>query len=839
MIFKFFLLKEFKKFPFFFLLLALTVFLGTSGLVGIKIITKQVQDKLDENSKQLLTSDFEVTARRDLKDNEKEILNKILSQISHQTYKVIDVYSMVTQVKGGQSRLAEIRATEGDYPFYGKVTVKESSFGSGLLISKDLSELWDIKKGDELQIGETRLQVEGIVTHDTSEGFRGFSLAPRVYISLETLSKTGLIRPGTTGQFSYHYHFSDFKDTQALKSEIYKQIKDNAIKVYMPEDSSEQTGRVIKLISNFMSLSALVGLVLSLVGVFYLYQSHLSARLKDLCLLHLFGKKKIQIIGGILSQFSIVFFTIVLIQLLLLMPFYRELTEIVSPYIGLELSTHIDYSSLLREIPLLFFLSMLILVPLLLGLMRTGMGAQLKASKISMGKFRFYDFIPFVFFLWGLSCYLAQSFRIGNLFFGSLVVLFLVSTLVIKLLQLVLVKLIRGKGLLLPTVESGMAMRGLLRSGHRLTLSFLSLTLGATLISLVLQLDHMIKGELSTGENRPGLFIFDIQEEQKDDLMKFSEENGTPIEAVTPMIRARLEKVNGKKYIRPKSSVSMNTREDEEENRMRNTGLNLTYRNYLSPAEKIIEGEPFPESYDESRPAFISLEKRWAERVGVEIGDQLSFDVQGVELEGVVRNIREVKWTTFYPNFFVTIEPGVLEGAPKTFLAVLPAKHSNQKKQFQLKTITTFTNISFIDVEEMINKLAGLFEKSRKAIEIISWLSLAIGLVILYGLSHDQVYRRYYDLALMKSLGFSSLRLRLNLIYEFGAIFLMAIILGFFMGWAMAQLIGKEVFKLGFSFEFSRMFYPGLFLAVLCLVTIIGSSWRAVKSRPRELLSDI
>ncbi|MGE3610011.1 MAG: ABC transporter permease [Bacteriovoracaceae bacterium] len=839
MIFKFFLWKEFKKFPFFFFLLGFTLFLGTSGLMGIKLITQEVKEKLDENSKQLLTSDFVVSSRRDLKASEKEIIDQIVSAHENKTYKVIDLYSMVTQVKDGQSRLADIIGIESGYPFYGKVTLKEGSFREGMYVSKDLADLWNIKIGDELQIGSQKFKVDDIILHDTSEGLRGFSLAPRIYLPLAKLSQTGLIRPGSTGQFSYHYLFPKTKDLTSLKKSIYKKIKDTAVKVYMPEDSSEQTGRVIKLISNFMSLSALIGLVLSLVGVFYLYQSHLIARLKDLCLIHLFGKQKIEIALGIVLQFSLVFILVVLSQLILIAPAHQTLSKVISPYIGLELSPSINYASILKEIPLLYLLAISVLIPLLMGIMRTSMGVQLKSAKLSMGKFRFFDFSPFCLILWGLSCYLGQSFKIGNIFFGSLAIIFCVSSCFILILQWFLKKWLSHRDLRNPNVELGVALRGLLRSGHRLTLSFLSLALGTTLITLILQLDHNIQNELKTGENRPGLFLFDIQEEQVEDLIQFAKAQETPIESVTPMIRARLEKINDEKFIKPKSSVSMNTREDEEENRMRNTGLNLTYRNFLSPAEKIIEGKPFPKQYDEGRLPFVSLEKRWAERMKVEIGDKLTFDVQGVEIEGRVINLREVKWTSFYPNFFVTLEPGVLDGAPKTYLAVLPAKFSSHKKVFQRQAVAAFPNISFIDVEEMIQKLSGLFEKSRKAIELISWLSLLIGLVILYGLSHDQVYRRFYDLALMKVLGLSAGRLRLNLLFEFGLLFILAISMGAFLGWIMAQVIGKEVFKLGIGFDLIRMLAPVCLLVVLCLTTIFVSSWRAVKARPRELLSDI
>lgn len=842
MILKFFFIKEMKKYPFFFLLLFFTLLLGTMGLVGISIVSGEVQDKLKKNANELLTSDIAVSARRDLFPQEKEALDKIFAKYPHSHYRIVDIYSMITHLREKASRLVEIRNTQPGFPFYGQITLKEGNFSSeGLYISKDLADLWQVATNDDLQIGEVVMRVSGIVTDDSSMGLRGFSLAPRIYMPFSKLAETGLIKPGATGSFSYHYKLKNFSDQTIaeIKKEIYANIKDSAVKITLPQDSSEQTGRVINTITNFMALSALIGLILSLVGVFYLYQSHLLARLKDLCLLNLHGLSKSAIIAGIIAQFTFVFALVVAVELILVIPVYKAIAPILSNNLGMELSGEVNLMSALAEIPFLYGLALFILIPLLFGLMRTAMGLQLKASKLSMGRFRFWDFIPFIGALWLFSCYLSHSFRTGNIFFGSLMVVFLVSTLMVRGSQKVITKIIGNRGLLLPSIENGIALRSLTRSGHKLTLSFLSLAMGATLISLILQLDKMILKEFALDNKKPSLFIFDIQEDQMEPLKELADKQGSPLAFITPMIRSRLEKVNDKKFVRQKRSFDFRSREEDEDARFRNNSLNLTYRDYLTDAERIIDGSPFPPGgAPDDRLPYISIEKRWSQRMNVKIGDKLTFDVQGVEFEGMVHNIKEVKWTSFYPNFFVTVEPSIIEAAPKTFLAILPSGPKDKKLALQRAAVQEFPNISFIDVGELVGKLSGLFEKSRQAIEVISWLSLAVGLVILYGLSHDQVYRRYYDLALMKSLGFSAGRLRMNLLYEFGALFLGAMSLGLFLGWLIAQLIGKEVFKLSPSVDWGRVLYPALILTILCLVTILMSSWRAVRAKPRELLSD-
>lgn len=840
LIFRFFILKEVRKYPFFFLLLIFTLLLGTLGLTGINVVSRQVQEKLKDNAKELLTSDLSLSARRSLKVFEKEALDEVMSKRPHDHYEVIDVYSMVSHTRSGESRLVEIRGFEGNFPFYGEITTLTGKFSEDLYISSDLGKLWGIEAGDEIVIGKLKVNVKGIVTEDSSLGIRGFSLAPRVYLPLKFLFETKLLNEGSTGNFAHHYKIKDANPflTSEIKDELYKKIADGAVKVILPEDSSEQSGRVINVITNFMALSALIGLILSLVGVFYLYQSHLVARLRDFALLNLYGLSRVKILTGVMVQFSVVFLFVFLLQLFIVVPGYKLLAPSLSLSTGIDLPLNPNLSSLLRLFPFLYLLALSILVPLLMGLMRTSMGSTLKASKLSMGRFRFYDFIPFLVSLWFLSSRLSENYRTGSIFFACLMLIFLLSTLLIKIIQFFLRRYIQSKGLRLPNVESGIAMRGLVRSGHKLTLSFLSLAMGATLISLILQLDHKIQGELEVSDDKPGLFIFDIQDEQMEDFEKFSKDFGTPIEAVTPLVRARLESVNGVLFEKKKNPFAIRDRESDDF-RQTNNALNITYRGFLTPAENIIEGSHFPpEGSNGEGVAKVSLEKRWAQRMDLSLGDKLTFDVQGVSFDGVVYNIKEVKWTSFYPNFFVTLEPGFLEGAPKTYLAVYPSGQADKKSLFQRQAVEKFPNVSFINVEEIVGKLAALFEKSRQAIEIISWLSLGVGLVILYGLSHDQVYRRHYDLALMKSLGFSEKELRMSLIYEFGFLFLISMTLGFSLGWAMANIIGKEIFKLPWSIDWVRVIVPVICLIILCLTTILVSSWRAVRSKPRELLSD-
>ena len=64
----------------------------------------------------------------------------------------------------------------------------------------------------------------------------------------------------------------------------------------------------------------------------------------------------------------------------------------------------------------------------------------------------------------------------------------------------------------------------------------------------------------------------------------------------------------------------------------------------------------------------ISIERDVARELGVGVGDEIVWDVQGVPLTTRIASLREVDWARFEPNFFVVFAPGALESAPQTAL---------------------------------------------------------------------------------------------------------------------------------------------------------------------------
>src|SRR5262249_31689239 len=151
------------------------------------------------------------------------------------------------------------------------------------------------------------------------------------------------------------------------------------------------------------------------------------------------------------------------------------------------------------------------------------------------------------------------------------------------------------------------------------------------------------------------------------------------------------------------------TREAQQERDFKNRTFNLTYRSELSESETLAVGKDFsPIPYEwetaDELPE-ISLEVRFANRLKIHLGDSMSFDVQGVPVEGRVVLMRRVKWLSFQPNFFVQFQPGVFNDAPKSFLASIPKLEAAEKDVLQNEIVRRFPNISVIDVSQAIARI--------------------------------------------------------------------------------------------------------------------------------------
>ncbi len=815
-------------------LFTLNLTIGLIGFAFILLFRDNISFALEERAKTMLSADLAISGRRSLSEDERKAVEVYLRGKKTEVSKIIELYSMgKTLNEKSISRLLLIKAVESNYPLIGNVHLTDGREFSPVFfqkaiksnfvyISEEVAYQFNLKKTEKLKLGKHVFTVDGIIESDSTSVMRGFGLAPKVYIPKVLLDKTDLIQFGTVAWYSDFFMLKKHLSLEKEKLELEKRIEDPAIKVKSPRNSSQQLGRVIGYLSDYLGLIGVVALLISSVGGSYLFQNYIFERIKQIGILKSLGLSKYKITASfiiIILGLGLISTVITLIISQLLLPIALSFAK---EWVSIDLTNQIGFDIFVIVFLIGVMTNLLICPPVLFQIFKLKTINLLNAQIGLSDKKQILFYIPALGFLWGLSIWQSHSFKIGSVFTFSLLSIFV---LVLGLLPLLLNKLsdkLKEKSLLRPySLAFGVAVRLMVRNRISTVFTILCLATGFSLISVIAQVDKGLTQELTTKETtRPSLFMFDIQDNQYEDLKEFALNHKIPLLEPTPMIRARLTKKNGVKVERVQETEGFRTREEDGERRFNNRGVNLSYSLELNDAESIVEGRPFSGVYSGDGKVEISLEKRYAKRLGVSVGDELTYNVLGVDVEGVIVNLRQVKWTSFLPNFFTVIQPGVLEDAPKTFLAAVKKQSKEEQYKTQDLIVSKFNNISIISVSELITKILEMFEAMAWAIGIMSFCCISVGIFVLFSIVQSQLRKKHIDFALQKIMGMSSQEIFKSFLWEYLTLVFISLFMGTCFGVIISYIVSILFLDGIFVFNFEFFFIFNLGALIFCYLVV-------------------
>src|SRR6185437_2871380 len=153
---------------------------------------------IEEQAKNLLGADLALSSREPFSSAEEDLFRRIGGEQSRETA----LSTMISFERGGGTRLVQLRALEGGFPFYGKLeseppdAVGKFSNGEGALLDGSLMAQFNAKAGDTIRLGNLTTRIAGELKKVPGESVALSAIAPRVYISMRDLGQTGLVRTG-------------------------------------------------------------------------------------------------------------------------------------------------------------------------------------------------------------------------------------------------------------------------------------------------------------------------------------------------------------------------------------------------------------------------------------------------------------------------------------------------------------------------------------------------------------------------------------------------------------------------------------------------------------------
>ena len=217
-------------------------------------------------------------------------------------------------------------------------------------------------------------------------------------------------------------------------------------------------------------------------------------------------------------------------------------------------------------------------------------------------------------------------------------------------------------------------------------------------------------------EDAPNLFFLDIQTDQLD---AFAELLGIET-TYFPVVRGGIVEINGE----PIDRAAEEDRDGDNLSRQ----FNFTYRNELIEGEGLVEGDAIFRTDWEG--AQVSLLDDLRQIRDFQIGDTITFRIQGVPFDARIASIRSRSEEDVQPFFNFVFQEAVLKDLPQTIFTAV--RIENQKiAPLQNRMVAAFPNVSIIDVTSAIAAFSELAGKITRVIRFFTLFSIIAGVLII------------------------------------------------------------------------------------------------------------
>ncbi|MGB0370759.1 MAG: ABC transporter permease [Opitutales bacterium] len=816
-------------------LCALAIVFGVAAMVAIDSFTHNVRDAIEDEAMTLLGADLQVSSRTPFSDDVEFWIQSLGGERARETR----FSSMAYFHKDESTRLVQVRALEGGFPFYG--TFKTNPEGANpaeydepvATIDSVLMAQYELKVGDTLSLGEIEFKIIGEIVEIPGEsGFAGL-FAPRIYIPKTQLDSTGLIE---TGSIAFHrvYIKNNTLDTRALRDFTKANFAEDRLNLDDVEERKEDVGEPLENLTRYLGLVGFISLLLGGVGIAGSIQAYLLQKRDTVAILRCLGSSSKTAFSIFLLQISGVAGLGAIAGAILGVGIQTLLPRILAPLLPVDLEFFISWPSILSGASFGFLIAVLFaLFPLLpirnISPLRA-LRARIDEGNTPRDKFT----IPLALLTGAtLTAYCMAKNQVwwhGLIFAAFIGVAFFIFWAAAKILQFILKKLP-----LLNLYLLRQALSNLYRPQNRTTFLLVSIGMGTFLVYTLtlVQTGLLQQSERAATGDDPNLLLFDIQPDQREAVYQTIQDAGLVIEEEAPIVTMRLKSVKGR-------SVS-EIRKDPE-NKIDGWILNRewrnTYRSAPRESEVLIAGEYVSEWEPFKQPVPVSLEEDMAKDLGVTLGDKLEYDVQGIPIEVVVSSLRTVDWLQMRPNFFVTFPTGVLEAAPHWWIAVTRSPDVETTAALQRDIFLDFPNVSAVDLQVVLSALENVLSKISFAVRFMALFTIGTGIVVLASAITTSRYQRVRESVLLRTLGASGKQVRGIMAIEYLMIGAIAASLGIIIAMLAAWALARFLLEIEVVLPISDSVLAALGVAFLTLITGMLNSRGIAQHPPLSILRD-
>ena len=824
-------------------LLAVAVMLAVAALTAVGFFADRLNNGLQRDARQLLGGDAIV-------GSDKPTPSELLAQADKLGLRIAQSVSFPSMArapdaKGGASRLVAVKAVTPGYPLRGQLQLQTAPGADlqSVAAAPDPGRVWvdaavldalQLKVGDPLLLGDATLTIDRIIATEPDRGAGFLSFSPRVLLAQTDLAATNLVQPASrvnyrlavAGPAALSPAKGDalVRDFVRFATERIQSAPLRGVSVESLDSGRPEMRQALDRAEKFLNLVALLAALLAAVAVGIAARDFAQRHLDDCAMLRVLGLPQRRIAGaytlefvlvglaasaaGVLIGFCVHFVFVVLLKGLVqaALPAPSVWPALFGLGVGLTLLLGFGLPPVLQ----------LARVPPL-RVIRRDVGG-LKAASTGVLAAGVLGFV-------GLLLAVSSDLKMGLIAVGGFAAAIALFALLAWAAVLLLKRAVPDAGTPRWWLFGASAPRWLVLATRQiaarpafavLQVSALSVGLLALVLLVLLRTDLISSWRQATPADAPNRFVINLQPEQAQPFQAQLAAAGVTSYDWFPMIRGRLEAINGK----PITGASFT---EERARRLAEREFNLSYSAVNPPHNQVVAGAWSADADG------LSVEEGLAQQFGLKLGDTLRFDIAGQPATGRITSLRKVDWGSMRVNFFVLFTRAAAPELPTTYISAFRAPAG--QPGFDNRLSRDFPNITNVDISASVAQLQRVLDQVIRAVEFLFGFTLAAGLVVLFAAITATREARSREFAIMRALGASA-----RLLGQVQRTELLGVgALAGFLASCAAMAVGWLLARYAFDFAWNPSAWVPLLGAVTGAVLALAAGWwglRDVLRRP-------
>ncbi len=804
-------------------LFLITLVLSLATYLTLDSIQQSVDTYINDNQRALVGGDLILNSKQDWP-------SEILAQVETvaDTQIVYDYQFSAMVVTDEQTLLASVKAVSPAYPLYGDAELASGQplwtqlSAANVVVAPEVLNSLNASVGDQITIGDAEFIISDVLTKEPDRPLTAFGFGGRVLMHEDALAATNLL--GQRSRINYRIELAGNPELMAVQREKLTQILSNYPDIELSDAESADTSvsRISDNVLMFLKLLVIAVLLLSAVAMYGVITAFVTKQQSSNAIRLALGEP-LKSLKRSYYQLLIVT-TIIACVAAVIVSF--GLLKVGQPYLiailPADVGLAINPISAIKTIIIALVLTLLIAQRGLSTLSSTKPATLLnQGASTNSQNLPWYRSLPLLWYgLMLVGLYVFFAYEVNSLILGAQLLIGLTAFVAIFWL------LARGWLWLLtkfaqyPKISwmQRIAIHNLARKGNQSALFFVTLSLSVAVLTLITTLNHSINTQFINAypEDAPNLFLLDIQSDQHDAINNII---AAPV-SYYPVIRARVVTANNipVQDIEPADGFDDPARV-----------FNLSYADTVMDTEFITESLADDKLYAPIKTtvndpaqtiAPLSILDTAASLLNVGMGDQVRFNIQGIEIVGQITSIRSRYEKGPSPYFYFLFEPEVLAAAPQIqFATAHVAAEEIPKLQGQL--VREFPAVTTIDGTAIAQQVQELVVQMSRLVYVFTLLALLTGIMVLISSLLSTSQDRMKDSASFRLLGMQKRDLYMLNILELGILgisaALFAVIIANIGAWAAIT----QWFNLRFSVPWSSLAIGGVALVVLLFAIAI------------------